>query len=195
VVIFEDAGQHVPELGARVQQVMARRADIFSMNEDELALHCSHGVDILDADAVAEALREVREHLGIANLLVHTQYWAAVYGPGAAHLRDALRFGTLAGAVRYMRGDAARRADDSSVAAQAPHPQGTVLAEGLEERFGSALVGVPAYELTPPAPTTIGLGDTFLGGFIAELASRETGGLFWRWGARGDVPALKESCR
>lgn len=194
LVIFEDAGQHVPELGARVQQVMAQRADIFSMNEDELALHCGQAVDILDADAVAAALRHVREHLGIANLLVHTQYWAAVHGPSAVHLRQALRFGTLAGAVRYMYGDGATRADYSSVAAHCLHPQGKALVEDLQKRFDSALAGVPAYDLNPPEPTTIGLGDTFLGGFIAELASRDTESLFWRWGARGEVSALKESC-
>ncbi|HAM25881.1 MAG TPA: hypothetical protein DCP11_04040, partial [Microbacteriaceae bacterium] len=40
-------------------------------------------------------------------------------------------------------------------------------------RMGSAVRCLPAFVLTVEHPTTIGLGDTFVGGFIAALAQRQ----------------------
>jgi ADP-dependent phosphofructokinase/glucokinase len=49
------------------------------------------------------------------------------------------------------------------------HPGGSVFAAGIPERLGDAVRCIPSRLLDVAAPTTIGLGDTFVGGFLAAL--------------------------
>jgi hypothetical protein len=44
----------------------------------------------------------------------------------------------------------------------------------LEERMGSVVRCVPGFSLDVAQPTTIGLGDSFVGGFLAALVRRRT---------------------
>jgi sugar/nucleoside kinase (ribokinase family) len=50
------------------------------------------------------------------------------------------------------------------------HAGGRDFSQLLELRLGDAVCCVPAHALGVPNPTTIGLGDTFVGGFVAALS-------------------------
>jgi len=55
------------------------------------------------------------------------------------------------------------------------HAGGVEFATAIESRFPGTAVCVPAYVLDTATPTTIGLGDSFVGGFLAAwYLSRET---------------------
>ncbi|SED94052.1 ADP-dependent glucokinase/phosphofructokinase [Ruania alba] len=172
VVLFEDAGQHVAALGERVLATMARLADVVSMNEDELFGHLGRTFDLNDATAVGKALREARERIGVRTLVVHTQHWAAAAGPFAHTLVPALRSGVVAAGTRYLVGDGATQAHHEATAQLPVQPSAAEVAAALESE--TDLVCVPALHLTTDTPTTIGLGDTFIGGLVAALTTDRT---------------------
>ena len=84
VVVFEDAGYHVPGLSERVRAAVLDRTDVYGMNEDELQGSLGRTVDLLDPAALAAALRDVRAVVPARLLVVHTRYWALAAGPDAA---------------------------------------------------------------------------------------------------------------
>lgn len=176
-VYFEDAGYHLPALRADVRDALAGRVDVWAMNEDELQQWTGRTVDLLDPDDVAKALGDLRAVVPARTLVVHTRYWALATGDAAPGLRTALRGGIDMASTRYLHGDDFTAADYDVTGARDPGPLGARFAPQVEARGGDVLVAPvvcePAYDLDDVArPTTIGLGDTFVGGFLAALAAR-----------------------
>ena len=58
-VYYEDAGFHDPALSKQAADGLHGAVDVHGMNEDEMQVHLGHQVDLLDADATAEALTEL----------------------------------------------------------------------------------------------------------------------------------------
>lgn len=169
VAVYEDAGYHVPEHGERVRAALAPLVDVASMNEDELASLLGRSIDLLDPVDVESALVEARARLGARTLVVHTQGWAAATGERAVELLPAIGAGIEAAATRYVAGDAPTDVERARVVAAPRQPRGAELIAALESR-GTGVVGLPAPDVHPERATTIGLGDTFVGGFIASIA-------------------------
>ena len=74
----------------------------------------------------------------------------------------------MAGA-RYCHGDDFTEADVHALRLSGRRPGAVAFAAALEERMGGLVRCVPGFELDVPEPTTIGLGDTFVGGFLAAV--------------------------
>ena len=71
--------------------------------------------------------------------------------------------------TRYLIGDGHTAADYARTAALPEKPEGAAVAVALEAHFPDRLVCHGALVLETDRPATIGLGDTFIGGFIAAL--------------------------
>lgn len=168
VVIYEDSGFHRPELSVRVRTALLDVIDVYSMNEDELGSHLGRPIDLLDPEAVRAALSDAAVLIPARELVVHTKFWSAILGEDAALYRDALQGGITMASTRYRFGDRFTRADYAIMAHEVRNPDGVALAEALEAAVPK-LVCIPAFLLDDPHPTTIGLGDSFVGGFIAAL--------------------------
>lgn len=174
-VLYEDADYHVPAFRRRVWTELAARASSVGMNEDELASFTGRPVDITDPGQIASAVHAVLDELPGGTVIVHSKYWALAAGVQAAQLEQALEVGIAAAGARFVHGD---RADASSLEQIREMPlsaAGVVLANVLPASLRCPVVVVPARELTSAHPTTIGLGDTFLGGLIAGIV--DTGAL------------------
>jgi ADP-dependent phosphofructokinase/glucokinase len=167
-VFYEDSGFHRPELSVRVRDALLDLIDVYSMNEDELGTHLGRSVALLDPDAVRGALSEVLELIPAHQLVVHTKYWSAVVGEDAERYREALQGGILMSSTRYRFGDGFTLADYEGMAEERRNPAGAALALALESAV-PGVVCIPAFLLDDPSPTTIGLGDSFVGGFVAAL--------------------------
>jgi ADP-dependent phosphofructokinase/glucokinase len=170
LVVYEDAGFHVPDLSRRVRDGLLALVDVYGMNEDEMQGYLGRSLDLLDAEAMAVALRELHVVVPAATLVVHTRAWALAFGPRAQVYRSALRTATRAAGARYLHGDGFTLADCGEVAHGPEHPEGAAFARSLETLLPEEVCCVPAYRLSTPNPTTIGLGDCFVGGFISALA-------------------------
>lgn len=168
-VIYEDADYHVPEFRQQVWRSLVPRTSIVGMNEDELASFTGRPIDVTDPGQIAAAVRDVlAQDLG-GDLIVHTKHWALAAGPHAEDLDVALTSGTAAAGARYMFGDQADRAALATVRDAPMSAHGMNVAAALPQLLSSPAIVVPARRLAPQNPTTIGLGDTFLGGLIAGI--------------------------
>lgn len=175
VAIYEDAGYHEPAFSRRVRDALVDAVDVYSLNEDELFAYLGRAVDLLDADAVAAALAEAFALIPADCLVIHTKHWSLALGPGAARYADALRGGIVMASTRYFVGDGHTAADYERVAGLPEQPAGAAVAAALEARFPGRIVCRAALVLETDHPSTIGLGDTFVGGFIAALALEHAG--------------------
>jgi ADP-dependent phosphofructokinase/glucokinase len=170
VVYYEDAGFHQPEFSRRVRAALLDDIDVYGLNEDEMRAHLGHPVDLLSVPAVAAALTSLRTVIPVSTLVVHTKYWSAAVGRRAGEYARALDDGIVIASTRYRHGDGY---DDAQYAAMLLLPRRAaagVFAAALEARMGTVVRCVPGFRLDVAEPTTVGLGDTFVGGFLAAIA-------------------------
>ncbi|MEP6851752.1 MAG: ADP-dependent glucokinase/phosphofructokinase [bacterium] len=165
-VVYEDSGFHRQSLSTIVLEAMAAACDIVGMNEDEFMRHLAAPIELTDAQSVRAGMVELAARWNITNLLVHTARWAAILGPQSEELRPALSDGVLAGAARFSHGDRLTPQHLADLSFSPRNPIGARVAAGLGRAGFTAVAGL---DLNPPEPVTIGLGDTFVGGFLAGL--------------------------
>ncbi|GIM91291.1 ADP-dependent glucokinase/phosphofructokinase [Paractinoplanes toevensis] len=162
VTYFEDAAYHEPAFSRRVREALLDRIDVYGLNEDELQSYLKRPVDLLDPEDVTAALAEVHELIPVPTLVLHTKYWALATGAG--DYAAALDTGTIMAATRYCYGDDFTDADVEHLRRQPRRPESVEFAARMKDTV------VPGFALDVPNPTTVGLGDTFVGGFLAALA-------------------------
>jgi hypothetical protein len=165
-VLYEDAGFHTPQLSVLARVGMSPLVDVYSMNEDELQGHVGHAVDLLDVAEVTAALRELRALIPGPTLVVHTRFWALAAGDLAGELADALQGGVAAATARYIHGDAATAEDVERVAQGSPPSDRRQFAAALGAAVSEPVCCIPVHAVSVDHPTTIGLGDCFIGGFL-----------------------------
>lgn len=170
LLFYEDAGFYHREFAHIARERLLPRIDVYSMNEDELQEYLGRSVDLLDPVDVAAALAAAHGIVPAPALVVHTKYWAIAVGPDAARHRDALESAVRMAATRYRLGDGHTAADFAATADLPRHPGGADVVARLD--LARLTVGVAAYLADTDTPTTIGLGDTFVGGFLAAGRSR-----------------------
>ena len=184
-VVYEDAGFHDEAMRAVVLEVMPSLASVHSLNEDEARHYLGRQVDLTDPQEVAAMMRGLKGILGAPTVMVHTSRYAACIGAQAGLYRDAARAGCLLASTRFAHGDRYGRAEYDAVAVSPREPVGIALA-GAPGLGRAGVLIAPGYDVRAATPTTIGLGDAFIGGVMAHLAASD-GGL--REGARG--PGLR----
>ncbi|HEY0698689.1 MAG TPA: ADP-dependent glucokinase/phosphofructokinase, partial [Micromonospora sp.] len=168
VTYFEDAAYHEPAFSRRVRNALLDQISVYGLNEDELQTYLGHPVDLLSAEDVAAALTAVHALIPVPTLVLHTKYWAVALGAGG--YADALDTGTVMAAARYCHGDDFTDADVERLRRLPRRPESVAFAAALRSRMGETVDCVPGFALDVQNPTTVGLGDTFVGGFLAELA-------------------------
>jgi len=166
---FEDAAYHEPAFSRRVRDALLDEIDLYGLNEDEMQSYLGHPVDLLSAREVADALAAVHALIPAPTLVVHTRYWAAALGERAADYEGALDTGTVMAATRYRHGDDFTDEDVDRLRRQPRRPESVAFAAALHERIGDTVRCVPGFALEVENPTTVGLGDTFVGGFLAAV--------------------------
>lgn len=175
LVYYEDAGFYRREFSQTVRARLLPRIDVYGMNEDELQEYLGRAVDLLDPGDVVRALTEISTIIRVPALVVHTRHWAIAVGTSAARHREAVESAVRVAATRYRLGDGFTAADADATSVMARSRGGIALVAAVEQAVPDA-VGVAAFALDIESPTTIGLGDTFVGGFLAVHAYAGAGG-------------------
>jgi ADP-dependent phosphofructokinase/glucokinase len=174
LVYYEEAGFHAPGLNHRVRDALRGSVGVHGMNEDEMQEYVGRSVDLLDPADVERALVELAAVVPGPALVVHSKHWALAVGADARRYAAALRGGIAMATSRYVHGDGFSDSDYHAVRRLPPCVAHEELADALTARMGDSVCCVPAVRVDVPVPTTVGLGDTFVGGFIAELAGAST---------------------
>lgn len=166
-VVYEDAGFHHDDQREVVLSTLRDAVDIWSMNEDEAQHYLGRELDLLDPAQVVAAVQDLYEFVAVPTLVLHTRHWALAHGPGG--FRAALRSGIAAASARYAHGDDWQPAEREALAQAGAAPEVDRAAEAIEAGLSGTATVLPVPRLAVAEATTIGLGDTFLGGFVAGL--------------------------
>jgi ADP-dependent phosphofructokinase/glucokinase len=169
LVIYEDAGFHVPELSRQIRDGLLDLIDVYGMNEDEMQACLGRQVELLDAEVIAKAVRELHDTIPARTVVVHTKFWSLAVGSHAQTYRAALQAGNSMSGVRYLHGDNFTRAEYEEVRRGRQRADGHAFAQAIEALLPGQVCCVPSYDLGSSTPTTVGLGDAFVGGFIAAI--------------------------
>jgi ADP-dependent phosphofructokinase/glucokinase len=169
VVYYEDAGFHEPGLSQRVRDSLLEVIDVYGLNEDEMQSYLGRAVNLLSVAEVAHALESLRALIPVATLVVHTKYWSAALGEGAGGYAGPLNEGIVIASTRYSHGDEYTNQDYELMRNRPRRTEAVRFAAALEGRLGGVVRCLPGFRLDVAAPTTIGLGDAFVGGFLAAV--------------------------
>ena len=174
-IVYEDAGFHLPSFSARVRDAMARVVEVFGMNEDEMQGHLGRSVSLLDPGDVVDALEVLHGLIPVPVLVIHTQHWALAHGEQAHRYAGALTGGVTMASTRYRLGDGFAATDYEATLDLAMDARGLAFRDELSALEPDQIVCRPAYRIDVAQPTTIGLGDSFVGGFLAALPGTQGG--------------------
>lgn len=171
VTIMEDAYFASAEVRQTVTSTLSPHLQIFSMNEDELQDRIGSRLDILDPNMVAQALDTVYRQVGTPILVVHSAYWALAYGSNPSSVAAALKGGILMASTRFRKGDVFDIGDYHDTDQLPNRRSSEQFAEKITQLLGEDRVCcIPCKDLDSVAkPTTIGLGDAFVGGMLPGL--------------------------
>lgn len=171
VTVMEDACFESPRIRQIVTDTLSPYLHLFSMNEDELQDRAGQSFDLLDPKAVAQAIQTVYRQIQVPILVCHTAYWALAYGQNPESVRTALESGIAMAATRFRLGDHFSRADFEQSKQWAERPAGISFSQALARYLEpQRLVCLPGKDLDQISrPTTIGLGDAFIGGMLPAL--------------------------
>ena len=159
-----------PEL-IKVWTKIAAKVDVFGMNEDELQEHIGRKINLLDPKEVMDAIKELAKIIPAKRYVIHSRYWAICYGENATSYHDALLEATKLATTRFRLGDNISKADLDETAKYKDDPDGGPFATSFNNLFiKDDAICVPAYEVVQDKVTTIGLGDTFVAGFLKQRA-------------------------
>jgi ADP-dependent phosphofructokinase/glucokinase len=168
VVYYEDGGFYDDQLRAVVRHGLEEKIDIHGMNEDELQGYLGRKVDLLDEAQVSSALRDILGLIGTRSVVVHTRYWAAACGRNAASLESALAGGIALATTRFRFGDDFTQENYRNTSSLPDEAEGAAFSARLRVIMPDAMC-VPSKMVHEKRVTTIGLGDAFVGGFLAAL--------------------------
>lgn len=173
-VFYEDAHFTHPEFPPLIRDALLPLIDVYSMNEDEFSRYVGGPVDLLSAGEVAEALGRLSAEIPVPCLVVHSRHWALGYGPLAREVRGALEQGVAVAGTRYRLGDGWTPGDVARTRSMPIQKKAAQFARGLEALLPGMAACLPAYDLHPLSATTIGLGDSFVGGFASDPGQRKS---------------------
>ncbi|MDR2631612.1 MAG: ADP-dependent glucokinase/phosphofructokinase [Spirochaetaceae bacterium] len=169
VVFYEDAGFHKKGISDIVRRYLLKHINIYSLNEDELQGYLGQSLALTDPAAVASALRDIAGIIPCPLLVLHTRNWALAYGDSAPDYTRALLGGIIMATTRFRFGDNFTAGDYAATGALPPEEQGVTFASEIHALLGDRVFCVPSFQVLEKNVTTIGLGDTFVGGFLPAL--------------------------
>jgi ADP-specific Phosphofructokinase/Glucokinase conserved region len=174
LVYYEDAAFHLPGFRGRVRTALLDLISIYGLNEDEMQVDLGHSVNLLSVTEVEHALRSLQALIAAPTLVLHTKYWSLAFGEAAGEYAEALLNGILIASTRYCFGDDYSDEQYEVTRGLPVRPEALAFATALEARMGAVIRCIPGFMPDVSQPTTIGLGDSFVGGFLAALVRRRT---------------------
>ena len=173
-VYYEDScpPRGISEGHTEIWRTVASNISIFGLNEDELQNHIGRKINLLNADEVVEALKDLERLIPCKNYVLHTKYYALAYGANAQRYRDSLVSGIALATTRLVHGDYYGSNEVKEIMSRPADPNGRQFTEAMD-KLANGIVTMPSFLVTEKNVTTIGLGDAFVGGFLAKLSEKE----------------------
>ena len=168
-VFYEDAHFTHPGFPPLIWKVLLPAIHMYSMNEEEFFGYAGKILNLLSPEEVLQGLELVMKKIPVPCLIVHTRYWALAYGTLAETARAGLDAGITVAATRYKLGDDWTARDLQQTRLTPLQPEAIAFARRITASNAQPLVVYPCYDIRADHVTTVGLGDSFVGGFVSAL--------------------------
>ena len=168
-VLYEDACCRNEKVGEAILSHLFGKTTVFSLNEDELSRYIGEQVDILNPNAVLNALERLSKITGSGHILLHTRHYAMITGQNAREYRRALESGNVCAGLRFMHGDQWTLEDYRDGFLLPRCPSGCQFEEKIVALGREDTCCCPSLLTDERKGITIGLGDTFIGGFLYRI--------------------------
>ncbi len=169
-VVLEDGHYVIDDFKSVVHKSLNQYADILSMNEEELQDVYKKKIDILNVKEVSEAIKFVHKKTGFDTLIIHSKYWALVYGKNANIIKPALKFGIGMASTRFKYGDNFGSKEFDEILNHNFENGSSEFCKELESFLKGKVGCEPSFDLDyVKNPTIVGLGDFFAGGLLIGL--------------------------
>ena len=174
MIYLEGACYLNPELKNLVFDRLSGVCDIYGMNEEELVEHTSrYGIhtDKEDLASVLSGLTSLMEKYPVRGIVLHTKDYAMYYGEEltGVDVEKGLTLGNLMAGTRARTGRYGSY-EDCGVSMQfALSPEGIRFAGELHDMKPEAYVRIVPSRYMEHPKYTIGLGDTFMAGFLTSF--------------------------
>lgn len=174
-VIMEDACFQNKHLRKIVTNTLASYINIFSMNEDELQDRLGYKINVLNPSEVATAIQIIKEDICVDTIICHTAYWALAYGNITPVIQNALKNGINMASTHFRLGDNYTEKDFLETDSLKELKAGISFSKELEDFLPPlSFVCIPCKDLSyVKIPTTIGLGDAFVGGMLPAFVPEQ----------------------
>ena len=176
VIFLEGAHYLNAELKNLVLERLSRYIDIYSMNEEELVEHTAKHGEITDKESLSSILGGLEFMLGrypVKGMVLHTKDYSMYFGDEleGADFEKGLTLGNLMSATRARTGKYGTYNDCGESMSLPLSPSGIAFAEQLKAvRTKKHVRIVPSRYMERPK-YTIGLGDTFMAGFLTSFVN------------------------
>ena len=172
IVFYEDACYHNSNLNKLVRETLIDVIDIFSLNEDEMQEYLGRKIMLLDPVDVFAALQELHRLLPVSTLVIHTKDWGLVYGEKVVQYAKPLKRGITMATTRFRFGDDFSHSDYLETKGLPRDMEKTKFSENLNKLVGEKVYCLPSFQVKEKNVTNVGLGDSFVGGFLSALVER-----------------------
>ena len=174
MIYLEGACYLNPELKNLVFDRLSDLVDIYGMNEEELVEHtCRFGVhtDKEDLASVLSGLQSLLDKYPVRGIVLHTKDYAMYYGEelADADVEKGLTLGNLMAGTRARTGRYGSYEDCGESMQLALSPEGIRFAEELDRMSPRGYVRIAPSRYMEHPKYTIGLGDTFMAGFLTSF--------------------------
>lgn len=169
LVYYEEAGFYQPGFRQNIYQTLARNISVVGLNEDELQAFLNRKLDLLDVFQVKAAVEELQKLISVPVIVVHSRYWALAYGEEAPRFAKALKTATTLATTRFRYGDDFTIDNYREIESYSPSRENAAFADSMNRLPDNRLYCVPVADVEQSNATTVGLGDTFVGGFLLAL--------------------------
>ena len=175
LIFCEDAGYHYPGMSEIVGKELFPLADIVSMNEDEFQGYFEEDIDLLNAEDVYNKVLYLKDLYKIKNIVVHTKWWSVSHTENNLKIYNCMKSGVDLATTRFVYGDDYDIEDFKKTKELDRCEAGIDAVIDFTELNDKNLSCCSVAKVDQNNGTTIGLGDTFVGGFIAELSTYNQG--------------------
>ena len=173
-IYLEDAHYLNFNLKERAFSKLAKVVDIIGMNEEEFADHTEKLGFTADKDELASVLGGLDmmfRRYSMRGIVMHTKDYSLYYGKriGEVDFAKGLTLGNLLAATRARTGRYGTYEDCGETLSLPQSPRGLAFLEQLARmETKEEVILVPTFYMERPT-YTIGLGDSFMGGFLISL--------------------------
>ena len=171
---YEHAGYHNLRIERLVRDFIFPKVNFFSMNEHEFAGIIESYEFIENPEFLVNSLISLRTRYKFDKILIHTSRWSLLFGNESTKFKDCLQNAISISSARMIFGDYLNFTDYSNVGNSLEIENKSLEFSKYFNCIGeSDFCCLPSYKITSENPTTIGLGDFFVAGFISSLSEVE----------------------